>query len=68
MALSKKLKERLRVAVRTHKEFDELVELLDAELATKDAVMALTEIADPSTATAEDCANKINEVIAALQS
>lgn len=32
------------------------------------AVSSLTPIADPSTATAEDVANKVNAVIAALQS
>ena len=31
------------------------------------AAAAVAPIADPSTATAEDCANKINEILAALQ-
>ena len=30
------------------------------------AIAALTEIATPASATAEDCANKVNEIIAAL--
>lgn len=43
-----------------------LQEIAD-ELPAKTGVEALTAIADPATATAEDCANKINQVIAALK-
>lgn len=37
------------------------------DVAEKTEVVALTPIADPSTATAEDVATLLNEVIAALQ-
>ena len=40
---------------------------VDDQTKNKAAIIALTSIADPTTATAEDCANKINEIIAALQ-
>lgn len=38
-----------------------------AEVSAKAEVIALTPIADPSTATAEDVANAVNAIIAALQ-
>lgn len=38
-----------------------------AEVSAKAEVVALTPIADPSTATAEDVANAVNAIIAALQ-
>jgi hypothetical protein len=41
-------------------------EFVDA-LPAKAGVEAITAIADPSTATAEDCAEKINEILAALK-
>lgn len=44
----------------------DLEQISDA-LPAKTGVEALTPIADPATATAEDCANKINAVIAALK-
>lgn len=37
------------------------------DVSTKAEVVALEPIADPATATAEDVANLLNEVIAALQ-
>lgn len=40
---------------------------IDGAVASKTQVAALTPIADPSTATAEDVANAVNAVIAALQ-
>lgn len=36
-------------------------------LAPKTSLAAVFAIADPSTATAEDCADKINEILAALK-
>lgn len=38
-----------------------------AEVSAKAEVIALTPIADPSTATAEDVATAVNAIIAALQ-
>lgn len=38
-----------------------------AEVSAKAEVIALTPITDPSTATAEDVANAVNAIIAALQ-
>ena len=67
MAISKKLKERIKMAVRTPKQAEELIALLDAEIPVKPEVAALTEIADTASATSEECAEKINEIIAALQ-
>jgi len=40
---------------------------VDDSMKNKAAIAALSSIADPSSATAEDCANKINEIIAALK-
>jgi len=39
----------------------------DLDVSTKAEVVALEPIADPATATAEDVATLLNEVIAALQ-
>lgn len=45
----------------------ETLEQIADTLPAKTGVQALTAIADPATATAEDCADKINEIIAALK-
>lgn len=44
-----------------------LVADIDARTKNKPEIQALTPIADPTTATAEDCANAVNAIIAALQ-
>lgn len=67
MSITRKLKERIRTAVRTRKEIKELTTLLDEQTLAKPEVQALTAIATPASATAEDCANKINAIIAALK-
>ena len=46
----------------------QLAEAVEAgEVSTKPEVVALEAIADPSTATAEDVATLLNEVVAALK-
>lgn len=45
----------------------ETVRQLAQQLPDPAAVSALSPIVDPSAATAEDCAEKINAIIAALQ-
>ena len=67
MSITRKLKERIRTAVRTRKEIKELTALLDEQTLAKPQVQALTPIATPASATAEDCATKINAIIAALK-
>jgi len=61
MALSKKTQEILTVAMADKKSAKEL-----ADSAARKAA-AVAPIADPATATAEDAANKVNAVIAALK-
>lgn len=65
MALSKKTKEVLTVAMADKKSAAELAAAVDAAANAQAASVA--PIADPATATAEDAANKINAVIAALK-
>lgn len=67
MAISKKLQERIKMAVRTPEQAEELIALLNTEGEVKPEVEALTPIATPASADAEDCATKINEIIAALK-
>lgn len=62
MALSTKAKKALEVAIANNDESAEVI----AELEKISAAGDITVIADPATATAEDVANKVNEVIAAL--
>ena len=45
----------------------ELVAMVEGAPSGKAEIEALTPIADPSTATAEDVANAVNAIIAALQ-
>lgn len=61
MALSKKTQEILTVAMADKKSAKELGDSASRKAAT------VAAIADPSTATAEDVANKVNAVIAALK-
>lgn len=45
-----------------------LVTVLNKKVDKSSALMAITAIANPGTATAADCANKINAILAALKS
>lgn len=45
----------------------QLAKAVEAGVSTKPEVVALEAIADPSSATAEDVATLLNEVVAALQ-
>lgn len=63
MALSKQAKDALRIAVAQEKLSDEVI----AELEKLEAAEAIEEIATPASATAEDVANKLNELLAALK-
>jgi hypothetical protein len=60
MSLSAKTKEIIIVALANKKAGEELAAAVDAQAEN------VAEIADPSAATAEDAANKVNEVIQAL--
>lgn len=60
MSLSAKTKEILIVALANKKAGEELAAAVDAQAEN------VAEIADPSSATAEDAASKVNEVIQAL--
>lgn len=62
MALSTKAKKALEVAIANNEESAEVI----AELEKISAAGDIAQIAVPATATAEDVANKVNEVIAAL--
>ena len=61
MALSKEARARLEAAMSRRKAAKELADAIDAQAAP------VANIADPSSATAEDCANKLNELMAALR-
>lgn len=63
MALSQKAKEYLTVALANKKIAEEVSGAIDAG---SSQAANVAPIADPSTATAEDAANKINAVIASL--
>lgn len=77
MSLEKRLKEALRRALTEDDKADEMEAILEegqagaaaASAATDrlDAAANVDEIADPGTATAEDVALKVNELIQALQ-
>lgn len=60
MSLSEKTKEIMIVALANKKAGEELAAAVDAQAEN------VAEIADPGTATAEDVADKVNEVIQAL--
>lgn len=60
--LSEKAKDALRIAIANNDEADEVI----AELEKLEAAGEIAEIADPGTATAEDVANKVNEILQAL--
>jgi hypothetical protein len=65
MALSDKARKRLEVALARRNIAVEVADAIDAGGNAQAAAVA--DIADPSTATAEDCANKINELMASLR-
>lgn len=65
MALSKEAKERLIIALTSKTAGKEVADAIDAGANAQAAAVA--EIADPSAADAEECANKINEIIQKLQ-
>lgn len=65
MALSTKAKKRLEVAMARRQEAQEVINAIEAAGNTPAAAVA--DIADPATATAEDVANKVNELLAALR-
>jgi hypothetical protein len=65
MALSAKAKKRLEVAMARRAEAQEIISAIEAGGNTQAAAVA--DIADPSTATAEDVANKVNELLASLR-
>lgn len=67
MSLSVKVKEYLTVALANAKVAKELADEIDSKKSSYLVSAEVTEIADPSTATAEDCANKINELIQSLK-
>lgn len=68
MALSKEAKERLIIALTSKKVGKEVADAIDAGANQAFPVAAaVAEIADPTTADAEECANKINEIIQELQ-
>lgn len=61
MPLSDDAKKRVRVAVGSPENSDEVVERLDR------AAADVADIADTSTATAEDVGDKVNEMLAAMR-
>ncbi len=61
MALSAKAKKRLEVAMARRAEANEVIAAIEGQAA------AVADIADPATATAEDVANKVNELMASLR-
>lgn len=65
MALSTKAKKRLEVAMARRAEANEVIAAIEAGGNTQAAAVA--DIADPATATAEDVANKVNELLASLR-
>lgn len=65
MALSSKTKKRVEVALARRQEAQELIAAIEA--ASNAQAAAVADIASPATATAEDCANKINELLASLR-
>jgi len=64
MALSKKAQEKMKSVLAGDPKYDALAKEILAKISAPLASVA--PIATPASATAEDCANKINEVIAAL--
>lgn len=65
MALSPKARRRLEVAMAHRADAKEIADAIDA--ATPITVANVTDIADPSTANAEDVATKLNALLAALR-
>jgi hypothetical protein len=65
MALSDKARKRLEVALARRNIAVEVADAIDAGGNAQAAAVA--DIANPLTATAEDCANKINELMASLR-
>lgn len=61
MALSEKAKRRLEVAMARRAEAQEVISAVEA------MAEAVADIADPSAADAEEVANKVNELLAALR-
>lgn len=65
MALSTKAKRRLEVAMARRQEAEEVIAAIEA--GANEPAAAVADIADPSTADAEDVANKVNELLASLR-
>jgi hypothetical protein len=65
MALSAKLKRRIEVALARRAEALELIAAVEAGANAQ--AEAVADIADPSTASAEDVANKVNELMASMR-
>ncbi len=65
MALSAKAKKRLEVAMARRAEAQEIISAIEA--GGNPQAAAVADIADPSTATPEDVANKVNELLASLR-
>lgn len=65
MALSAKAKKRLEVAMARRAEAQEIIAAIEA--GGNPQAAAVADIADPATATAEDVANKVNELLASLR-
>ena len=65
MALSAKAKKRLEVAMARRAEAQEVIAAIEA--GSNEQAAAVADIADPATATAEDVANKVNELMASLR-
>lgn len=65
MALSAKAKKRLEVAMARRVEANEVIAAIEA--GSNQQAAAVADIADPGTATAEDVADKVNELMASLR-
>lgn len=65
MALSAKAKKRLEVAMARRAEANEVIAAIEA--GSNPQAAAVADIADPGTATAEDAAEKVNELMASLR-
>lgn len=65
MALSAKTKKRIEVALARRQEANELIAAVEA--AGNSPAEAVEDIADPSTADAEEVAGKVNELLASMR-
>lgn len=64
MALSKDARQRLGIATTDYNIGNEIADAIDS---SSSVAAAVADIADPSSATAEDNANKINALLASLR-